>query len=259
MAHPYLSQRARPCIWMTAGLVAYKLCDRDFDCEHCPLDAALRGDLHSSSHGVPLPSAYTATFPEDRLYSSGHLWLQQRRLGTEEAGKRVSRLGVDAFAAALLGSCRGVRGVSDGAVLEVGQVCCELDLGCGLLPLASPVAAEMSGLNPRLAEAPELPATAPYGDGWLLEMTSRSNPAPTPGTAVPKNRPTGASGLFEAEAARERTGLDLRHFRRKVALHLLTETSAVGPTLADGGTPLTDLRQMLGERRWLAVLRELIH
>ena len=26
------------CIWMSAGLVRYKLCDREFDCEHCPLE-----------------------------------------------------------------------------------------------------------------------------------------------------------------------------------------------------------------------------
>ena len=88
MTDPFLSQRAQPCIWMTAGLVAYKLCDRDFDCEHCPLDAALRGDLRSLPHGVPLPSAYTATFPEDRLYSSGHLWLQLRGEAAVEAGER---------------------------------------------------------------------------------------------------------------------------------------------------------------------------
>ena len=34
---------ALPCIWMGAGLLRYRLCDREYDCEHCPLDAALRG------------------------------------------------------------------------------------------------------------------------------------------------------------------------------------------------------------------------
>lgn len=27
---------------MAAGLIAYRLCDREFDCERCPLDIALR-------------------------------------------------------------------------------------------------------------------------------------------------------------------------------------------------------------------------
>jgi len=31
------------CVWMRAGVIRFWLCDRDFDCENCPLDAALRG------------------------------------------------------------------------------------------------------------------------------------------------------------------------------------------------------------------------
>jgi len=30
------------CVWMTAGVVSYRLCNRAFDCDHCPLDRALR-------------------------------------------------------------------------------------------------------------------------------------------------------------------------------------------------------------------------
>jgi len=29
------------CVWMDAGVVNYKLCDRAFDCDRCPLDLAL--------------------------------------------------------------------------------------------------------------------------------------------------------------------------------------------------------------------------
>ena len=42
-------QRARivpagetPCIWMQAGVLSCWICDLQLDCEHCPLDAALR-------------------------------------------------------------------------------------------------------------------------------------------------------------------------------------------------------------------------
>ena len=30
------------CVWMLAGVVSYRLCNRAFDCDHCPLDRALR-------------------------------------------------------------------------------------------------------------------------------------------------------------------------------------------------------------------------
>ena len=36
------SARTSPtCIWMDAGAVAFRLCDRGFECDHCPFDAAM--------------------------------------------------------------------------------------------------------------------------------------------------------------------------------------------------------------------------
>ena len=30
------------CIWADSGIIGYKLCDRNFDCENCDLDKVLR-------------------------------------------------------------------------------------------------------------------------------------------------------------------------------------------------------------------------
>lgn len=44
-APPQPAYSGLPCVWMSAGLVAYKLCDRGFECESCPFDQAMRGAL----------------------------------------------------------------------------------------------------------------------------------------------------------------------------------------------------------------------
>jgi hypothetical protein len=31
------------CVWMQAGNVDYKLCDREYECDECPFDQAIRG------------------------------------------------------------------------------------------------------------------------------------------------------------------------------------------------------------------------
>ncbi len=36
-----LTEGRKPCIWMEAGVIDYKICDKDFDCDHCELDRAL--------------------------------------------------------------------------------------------------------------------------------------------------------------------------------------------------------------------------
>ena len=44
MSKQVLANRAQPCVWMCAGVLRYRLCPNDFDCDNCLLDAALRGD-----------------------------------------------------------------------------------------------------------------------------------------------------------------------------------------------------------------------
>lgn len=267
MPRPILRNTVRPCVWMTAGLVSYKLCDRDFDCEHCPLDAALRGEPRSSRCGVAVPDSVAfpltspPSFPEARLYTPGHLCL--RPLAGSKLVTRRLRLSLDAFAAALLGRCHGVRTVPPGTAVRAGERCTELDLGAGVLSLGAPLEGRVESRNPALDETPERVVTAPYGDGWLLELE-------TDAAAEGRWAETGRHGdLLDPEEAREQARLDLRHLRRRLALHWLTETEepqladsavvAIGPVLADGGVPLVDLRQMLGDRSWLVLLRELVH
>jgi hypothetical protein len=49
-----LQQVSSPaCVWMRAGVIRFWLCDRDFDCENCPLDAALRGTRPRPEQAVP--------------------------------------------------------------------------------------------------------------------------------------------------------------------------------------------------------------
>ena len=32
----------RHCIWMSAGVISFKLCPFNYDCEHCDFDAVMR-------------------------------------------------------------------------------------------------------------------------------------------------------------------------------------------------------------------------
>ena len=79
MSHPVSPDSVRPCLWMSAGLLTYRLCDRDFDCEGCPLDSALRrGDLlgNRDREALLTPNRDADDFPEDRRYTTGHCWVQ---------------------------------------------------------------------------------------------------------------------------------------------------------------------------------------
>jgi len=230
---------ARPCLWMSAGLVSYKLCDRAFDCEHCPLDAALRGEPLAAPGLPPGEVARVAalSFPEDRLYGRGHTWVQ-------EAVGRDVRIGLDAFAVALIGSARRLRLDRLGGEVREGQALGELDLGIGRLVVCSPVAGRLRRFN-RALDADAAPLLRePYGEGWIVELT-----------------PSGAGALGQlcsSVEALDRARLDLRRFRRRAALFLFDHSDEVGPTLQDGGEVLTDLRCILGPSRFVELIGDLI-
>lgn len=233
-----IRQPARACLWASAGLLRYRLCDRDFDCDHCPLDAALRGvpavDGDAPRRG---DGRRTLSFPGDRKYTSGHGWLQSR-------GERVTAVGLDALAASLLGPPRSVRWLGGAEVARAGDVVVVLDLSFAAFPIAAAATGRLLRANEALESQPGLLADDPYGAGWLYELGTEA-------AAWPER-------LVDGRTAHEQALLDLRHFRRRAALGLLSGLGDVGPTMADGGEALTDLRQMLGPQRYLSLVRDLL-
>ena len=71
---------ALPCVWMSAGLIAYKLCDQDFECERCLFDWAMRGthpdgseELQSLLRRIGIPTnGNDKGKDEDRPPDPGH-------------------------------------------------------------------------------------------------------------------------------------------------------------------------------------------
>jgi glycine cleavage system H lipoate-binding protein len=230
---------------MSAGLLTYRLCDRDFDCERCSLDAALRrGDLlgNRDHEALLAPNRDMGDFPEDRRYTAGHSWVQ---VVEGQDGSRL-RFGLDTFAAAIIGRCSGVTWNLPGRLLACGDEVCRLDLGIGALWIGAPVRGLVVKENQALRDRPEQLVTAPYTDGWIADFMAGDM--------------ADVDQLVPAELSRERSRLDLQRFRRRVAMQLLADDAGrVGRTLADGGELLTDLRQMLGGTKYLDVVRELIY
>ncbi len=236
-----LATESQPCVWMCAGLINYRLCSRGFDCEHCPLDAALRGESPDRSHCIALHNrAHTnSAVPSDRLYATGHTWIQPL---SEEAG--TWRLGVDAFAAAILGSAAEIAWDVSERVLESGEAVCTIDLGLGRLALGAPIRSRVIRGNEALHDQPACIVTDPYYDGWIVEL-SAAEPAPLGDLSAPR-------------VARDQMQLDLRRFRRSVAFHLLAEvTTRNGRATID--EQLTDLRQVVAGAHYVELLRDFVH
>jgi hypothetical protein len=70
----------KKCIWMEAGVVSYKLCDNNFDCQTCTYDQGMqlkvareRADLFTPAPvAEPLPQEFTPTWVEQMMRLPAH-------------------------------------------------------------------------------------------------------------------------------------------------------------------------------------------
>ncbi len=233
--------RDQRCIWMTAGLISYRLCDRDFDCQSCLFDAAMRGEagaetLRRLGRDALKPPPWR--FPDDRRYAPGHSWAQATSDG------RV-RVGVDAFAASVLGALRGVTAAEPGTRLRAGESLCGLQARFGEIRLRAAVGGHVARVNPLLERDPGRVVSSPYELGWVLELT------PDGGDAARV-----VAALLPAETMRKRALMDLRHLRRRLGMQLLEMGGQLGATLPDGGVRLTDVSAMVGASRYLELIAD---
>jgi len=232
---PVLPNGVEPCIWMTARLVAYKLCDRAFDCDHCPFDAALRGGCHppdaQRSAAVP-PSA--CEYRSDRWYHARHGWVML-------IANRVVRCGIDAFAAHLLGHVHSIVLPVPGTHVTQGAVACWCSDESNLYSLAAPVSGTVLRNNAQIRDEPDRLCSSPFGDGWLFELQT-DDPL------------EGQKSLLSAEAMRAFVARQLG--KLELTLSGGRRDVAPGPTLQDGGEPVGDLRKVLGPNRFRRLVRD---
>jgi glycine cleavage system H protein len=217
---------------MTAGLVSYKICDHDFDCESCPLDEGLRGrePRREGDSEVAGDRDDALDFPDDRLYHPSHTWAMSLQDGSV-------RIGIDAFAANLLARAGVVILPAEGSQLRQGRVGCWLMEDTRPVPLLAPLSGKVLRRNQRVQKSPRLVTDSPYGAGWLLEADCA-------------DRETEWPALLDAARLRVRVQRQMTTFRNKVSQFLEPSHRTVGPTLADGGEQLTDIRRVLGPTRY---------
>ena len=231
------------CVWMRAGVLSYKLCDRDFDCEHCLLDTALHGGGDGAgatwSRGDWGPSGYRL-FPQDRHFSPSHTWVLDN-------GASSVRIGVDALVTWLVSEVTAVELPAVDTWLERGDVAATLFAKGGKLKVPAPVAGRIAARNEVALGCPELVVSAPYGAGWLVDLALE-----------PARRGKQTTQLLCGPDMEKLSRVHLHNFHRRTDALLAARPARVGPTLADGGNENSDPRAMLGAPRYLRLVQELL-
>jgi glycine cleavage system H protein len=243
-----VTPRKYRCVWMEAGILSYLLCDREFDCEHCPLDEAMR----SHYSGIP---ANEPDAPDDGIRRDDDRRVRREEERTPawsastdehvavtvmEGG--VLRVSIEETAAGFLPPLKSVVLPVPGRTITAGSLCCWLIFEGGTLPIRIPFPGRVEGVNPELAERPHLAAESPSGRGWLFDIT-------------PSDSAGALRGLLSPEEADECNFRDGQNFHRLIGECIRPPGGTVGATMQDGGHPITDLPTIIGPVKYLEIVR----
>jgi glycine cleavage system H lipoate-binding protein len=233
------------CLWMLAGVIDYKLCDRQYECEYCPLDAGIRqGPSHQAqwptespiSRGSQARDLLGYDVPQSLFYDSRHLWVR-----VEERGRL--RVGLDDFAQRLTGRVYAVKVPATGTRVRSGEPCWTLVHSVGSTDICAPADGVVVETNGLLQQQPSLLNRDPYGRGSVLLMQ--------PDDLVESLK----QFLYGKQAERW-------YHSEVAALHreLMAEVQSpeLGETIQDGGTPVKDLTSALNVERIQRIIERFI-
>lgn len=254
-----------PCIWVLAGVLSYRLCDRNYECEQCELFHALRGHgAGSAAAGEYLPAdevvelepAQAAVEDQvntyvsrliagcelhlDRPYTAGHFWLR-------DAGADGVTAGLDGHVMRVLHPVDDVVPPRAGVLLKRGEPCGWIVRGRVTIPLETPISGVVEKVNDAYVERLRSGTVSGAGDEWLLRISPHESL-----DAVPN--------IYHGDRTLVWLLRKIRLLKRCLREVVAVEGQAVlGPTLADGGVANLNVEQVLGRERFETLVDQLFH
>jgi glycine cleavage system H protein len=109
--------------------------------------------------------------PEDLKYTAEHEWLRSGD-GALQSGVQTVRVGITHYAQDALGDVVFVSLPDVGSAVTAGAACGEVESTKSVSEIYAPLTGEVTARNEELASHPELINSDPYGEGWLVEITT---------------------------------------------------------------------------------------
>jgi glycine cleavage system H lipoate-binding protein len=237
----------RPCIWVLAGVLNYRLCDREYDCENCELFHALQRDTGTagSRPATAIPSdadagsasldrhirAHLSSLMDgcrlhlDRPYRPPHFWLRERKDGEVD-------IGLDPALVRILQPIRRVVTPGEGISLDRGQSCGWIARESMAVPLRMPVAGEVTATNSDALES----------GAWLFRIRPREALEDVP-------------EVVRGEAVLAWYMERIRVLKEYLAGAVCPEARlGLGTLMADGGAPQPCLEDVLGREAFRSLV-----
>jgi len=249
-----------PCIWVQAGVLSYRPCDRHYECDTCPLFQTLRGGPAPAQNGElveaapPRPETVSpgqaaleaqvnqylsrllagCTLHLDRAYSPGHWWVDASQAPT-------LTLGIEGLILRVLHPVDDIVGPPLGVWLRRSEPCGWIRRGRATIPLHAPVAGEVIEVNAEYLKMLRVWDGFGVGDDWLIRMQAHEDLETVP-------------ALYRGDEALTRLHKNLQLLKGALREAAGRQVEGVGVALADGGEPQLNLEAVLGREKFTELL-----
>jgi glycine cleavage system H protein len=250
------------CVWMTAGVISFKLCPFNYDCESCDFDRVMR--QHAKPGGLKtkvkkqIPANHTLsqnlgrnTWDNDNgffTFTPGEIdervYLHPTHLWARREYDHTWKVGIDSLLAYLLPFPVRVELYRPNQEIIQEEAFGRVQTEAGTVFVNAPLSGRLVQNNPRLTEEPDLVQKDPWGEGWLALIDWSQD---------------------GAELERLYAGPRTVRFLKEEAQHLKVllkyrgvPVNPIGATLQDGGAEVQFLHQILPPKLCLNLARELI-
>jgi glycine cleavage system H protein len=104
--------------------------------------------------------------PDELRYTKDHEWIRQ------ENGEAI--VGITEFAQGELGDIVFIEIETEGDTLDKDEVFGTIEAVKTVSDLFMPVSGEITGVNPKLADTPDIVNKDPYGEGWMIRIKMKN-------------------------------------------------------------------------------------
>lgn len=235
------------CVWMTSGIISYKLCSLNFLCEECLFDKVMHNGSTVPAHdnadneqasaeniaGVPVANRLDCAL----FYHKKHCWVKV--LSSCEV-----LIGIDKIFSSLLCGIRTVVLPKIGESVERGQLFAHILLEKHVVPIIMPVSGTITEVNTSLESRPELVRGGSPDRGWLVAIKAVN---------LEKDLRTLLFGSKAMEWYRAKE----QYLRDELHAAQLDSREQLGMTLHDGGELRQDIAELLTAEQHHRILDEI--
>ena len=221
------------CVWMTSGVIEYKLCDNNFDCENCPFDKVIRNlsnEKGTQVNGIVNDADTIFNKLQSIKYDNNIIYLKNNLIAKEICANTFY-LGINPILVNFLDNVTSMTIDESRKNISIGEQVLKINGIWGSVSISSP-------LNLLIYNKVGDPIDNPLKTEWFAIM--------------------GAAQKDVLSSKLHKKEWDKLHAKAIGAIaEIKTEVPKVGPTMMDGGSQIKFLHQLIGNKRYIDILNSL--